>query len=160
VAWTESGIFYATFRDMLKNVIAGDWGLTTNKIALYNNTDTPTFQADPSTYASTNEVSGTGWAAGGIAVSAGGAGSTSLAPAWSIVGTEPTTTLKFTYGTNMSVASTTLANARGAKMYMDSLTPKANVVAIWFGGSDYSTSAGTFAITWNASGVITVTLAA
>jgi hypothetical protein len=139
--------------------VAG-WDATTNKIALYNNTDTPTFQADPASYASTNEVSGTGWAAGGVLVSAAGAGSTSLAPAFSIVGTEPTTTLKFDYTTDLSVASTTLSNARGCKMYRDALSPKALVVAIWFGGSDYSTSAGTFAITFNASGVITVTLAA
>lgn len=161
MAWTESGLFYATFRDGLKSsggIVAG-WDATTSKIALYNNTDTPTFQADPSSYSATNEASGTGWAAGGILVSAGAAGAT-LAPAFSIVGTEPTTTLKFTYGSNLSIAGTSVGPARGCKIYRDALTPKANIVAIWFGGSDYTTVSGTFAITWNASGVITITLAA
>jgi hypothetical protein len=162
VAWTESGIYYQLLRDTLKssgNIVAG-WDATTNKIALYSNSDTPGFQDDPATFSSTNEVFGTGWATGGVLVSAAGAGSTSLAPAFSIVGTAPTTTLKFDYTTDLSVASTTLANARGCKMYRDALSPKALVVAIWFGGSDYSTSAGTFAITFSPSGVIIVTLAA
>jgi hypothetical protein len=162
MAFTQSGIYYQLFRDTLKssgNIVAG-WDATTNKIALYNNTETPLFQADPATYASTNEVnSPAAWPVGGPAVSGAGAGSTSLAPAFSIVGAEPTTTLKFTYGTNLSVASTSITAARGCKIYRDALTPKALIVAIWFGGSDYTTVTGTFAITWNASGVITVTLA-
>src|SRR5512135_3039023 len=115
MAWTESGLFYATLRDTLKSSgnIVGGWDATTSKIALYNNSYTHAFQADPSSYASTNEVSGTGWAAGGVLVSAAATGSTSLSPAFSIVGSEPTTTLKFTYGANLSVASTTLTNAYG-----------------------------------------------
>ena len=159
MAWTESGLFYATLRDALENVIALDWHATTIKIALTTNSDTPPFQTDPATWAGTNEVYGTGWAQGGVALSAAAAGATSTAPAITVTGSAPTTTLKYAMG-NVSVATTTLTNARGAYLIADALSPKANIVAIYFGGSDYSTVAGTFAITWAGGGVVTFALAA
>jgi hypothetical protein len=158
VAWTESGLFFATWRDIVKNVIAADITLTTQKIALSNNTETPDFisATDPSTWTTTNEVSGTGWASGGIALSAAAAGSTSTAPS---VTQSPSKTLMWDMG-DVSVATTTLTNAFGAYIYLDSLTPKAKVIGIYFGGSGFSTVAGTFAITWNALGVATIVMAA
>ena len=77
MAWTASGLYVATLRDMVKNAIAGDWTLVTSRIALHNNSDTPDYTIDPGTWTNANEVSGTGWAAGGVLLSAAAAGATS-----------------------------------------------------------------------------------
>jgi hypothetical protein len=156
MAWTESGLFYATWRDMLTNVIAGDLTLTSQKIALTNNSETPDFisSTDPSTWTSANEVSGTGWASGGIALSAAAAGGTSAAPT---VTQSPSKTLMWDMG-NIVVSGTTLTGAIGAYIYFDSLAPKAKSIGIWF-GSGYSTLAGTFTMNFNVLGVATVTMA-
>lgn len=136
-----SGLYGATLRDALTNVIALDPGLETYKVAMYTNTLTPNFDADPSSYSSTNEVSGTGYSAGGNALT-----STTVAIASGIL----------TYdAADSSWTTSTITNARGAIVYADPLTPKANLVAVNF-GADYSTVAGTFTIQWNASGIATI----
>lgn len=138
-----SGIYTATIRDALLNAIALDLNAETHKVAMYTNTLTPNFDADPSSYSSTNEVSGTGYTAGGQAL--------------------PGTTLAIASGiltfdaTDSAWASSTISNARGAIVYADPLAPKANIVAVNF-GADYSTVAGTFTIQWNALGIFTVDL--
>lgn len=156
MAWTESGLFYATWRDMLTNVIAADLTLTSQKIALTNNTETPDFisATDPSTWTNANEVTGTGWPTGGIALSAAAAGGTSTAPT---VTQSPSKTLMWDMG-NISVASTAVTAAIGAYIYFDSLAPKAKIAGLWF-GSAYTTSGGTFAITFNVLGVVTLVMA-
>jgi hypothetical protein len=56
--------------------------------------------------------------------------------------------------TDVSVATTTLTNARCYLLYADALAGDRAIVLINF-GADYSTVAGTFAITWDAAGVWT-----
>jgi hypothetical protein len=143
VAWS-SLIQSATIRDSFKNTIALNFGGTTPdtiNVALYNNTGTPAQDTDPATYNvapyNANEVTGTGWSAGGVAL------------------TSPTMTLVAGVGVqfgagNVSVASTTLTNVRGCLIYDNTLTPKAAIMAITF-GADYSTVNGTFAINWDAT---------
>jgi hypothetical protein len=136
-----SGLYGATLRDALTNVIALDLNAENYKVAMYNNTLTPNFDADPSSYSTTNEVSGTGYTAGGLAVT-----SSTLAIGSGVL----------TYdAADVSWASSTISNARGAIIYADPLTPKANIVAIHF-GADYSTVAGTFTIQWSASGIFSI----
>ena len=133
-----SGLYVATIRDSVSNVIALDVTSTLCKVAMYANTLTPNFNADPSSYSSTNEVSGTGYTAGGIVIAS------------------PTLTISsgnlvFDIA-DSAWASSTITNARGATIYADALTPKANIVTIDF-GADFSTVAGTFTIQWPAGGV-------
>jgi hypothetical protein len=133
------------------------------KIALHNNTLTQgtapiNYDATSLTWANTNEVSGTGWAAGGVLLSTAAAGSTSTAPSLSV---SPAGTLMYDMG-DVSVASTTLTNARGCIIYNDSVTGPANysdqmLVAVTF-GADYSTNNGTFGITWAGTGVFAIDL--
>lgn len=133
-----SGLYTATFRDALENVIALNLDAENYKCALYTNTLTPNFDSDPASYSSTNEVSGTGYTAGGVALT----GSTLTAASGNL-----------TYdATDVSWATSTIANARGAIIYADALTPKALICAVNF-GADYSTTAGTFTVQWNASGI-------
>jgi hypothetical protein len=159
VAWTASGLYAANLIPNLDLSIATKWTLATNKIALYNSTDTPDFTvaAASAIYSATNEVSGTGWAAGGVALSAAAAGSTSVTPT---VTQSPAKTVMYDWTNDVSVAGTTLVATVGAKLYIDSLSPKALILAMWFGGTAYTTSAGTFAITINVLGVATILCAA
>lgn len=141
----------ATIRDAIKNAIALNWGGTTPdtmNAALFNNTITNSQDTDPATYGvapyNANEVTGTNWAAGGVALGV------------------PTMTLVSGLGimfdaNDISVANTTLSGVRGAVIYDNTLTPKAVVMAITF-GADYSTVSGTFQVTWDVLGLARVTL--
>lgn len=135
-----SGLYTATHRDALLNVIALNYDSELSKVAMYTNTLTPNFDADPSSYSATNEVSGTGYTAGGNLLT-----STTLALASGILTFD---------AADSSWAASTISNARGAIGYADYLSPKANEWALNF-GADYSTVAGTFTIQYNALGIWT-----
>jgi len=153
MAITVSGLYVANFIDIVDATqLAIDLSLTTHKIALYNNTKTPNFSTDVG-YSATNEVSGTGWAAGGVALSAAAAGATSTAPT---VTESPTGTLMYDMN-DVSVASTTLTNARGMLIYADALAGDNGIVLVNF-GADFSTMAGTFGVQFASGGVLNVDL--
>lgn len=147
MAITASGLYVATFVDILDTTqLAIDLDLETHKGALFTNTITPNFTTDTAFGVApydANEVSGTGWAAGGVALT----GTT-------VTGASGTLTFD---ATDVSAAGTTLTNARGYLLYADALVGNNAIVLVNF-GSDYSTNNGTFAITWNASGIFTVDL--
>lgn len=149
-----SGLYVANFIDILDATqLAIDLSLTTHRLALYTNTHTPNFSTDTA-YTATNEVSGTGWAAGGVTLATAAAGGTSTVPT---VTDSPAGTLMYDMTNDVSVASTTLTNARGVMLYADALAGNNAIVMINF-GADFSTVAGTFGIQWNAAGVFTIDL--
>lgn len=153
MAITASGLYVATFIDVLDATqLAIDLSLASHKIALYNNTHTPNYSGNGA-YTATNEVSGTGWAAGGVALSAAAAGATSTAPTLT---ESPTGSLMYDMA-DISVASTTLTNARGCLIYADALAGNDGIVFVNF-GADYSTTNGTFGIQWAATGVFAIDL--
>ncbi len=147
MAITVSGLYVATWVDALDTTqLAIDLDLETHKGALFSNSITPNFTTDTAFGVApydANEVTGTNWAAGGVALT----GTTCTGAAG---------TLTFD-ATDVSVASTTLTNARGYLLYADALTGNNAILLVNF-GADYSTSNGTFAITWNASGIATIDL--
>jgi hypothetical protein len=148
-----SGLYVVNFIDALDATqLALDLSLTSHKLALYTDTKTPNFSSDTG-YSATNEVSGTGWVAGGVALSAAAAGASSVTPTV----TDVSGTLKYTFTNAVSVATTTLTNARGLIMYADALASDNNIFAVTF-GADYSTVAGTFGITPHANGLFTIDL--
>lgn len=147
MAITASGLYVATFVDVLDTTqLAVDLDLETHKGALFSNSITPNFTSDTA-YGSSpydaNEVTGTNWASGGVALT----GTT-------FTGASGTATFD---ATDVSVATTTLTNARGYLLYADALAGNNCLVLVNF-GADYSTSAGTFAVTWHASGIFTIDL--
>ena len=153
MAWSESGLFMASWRDTLKQVIAMSLVATGNNLSLSSNSDTPGYGVDPATWTTSFEVTGTGWATGGINLS-----TATYAPTLTAVPGPP---LLLKWAMNpVSVAGTTLTGAYGAYIYAAGLTPKAQIMGVYFGGTGYSTVAGTFAITWNAAGILTVQMAA
>ena len=141
MAVTDSGLFVTTFQLILDNTIAVDLSSENNiMIALINNSATPDFAAhDYWADLSANEVSGTGWPAGGVALTSTTWTSTGGALMWDTA--------------NVSQASTTLTNARAAVIYDTSVSTPSNdaMICLVDFNADYSTSNGTFAITWSTS---------
>lgn len=142
-----SGLFVATLRDVLDTTqLALDLDLETHKGALFSNSLTPNYTTDTAYGVSpydANEVTGTNWAAGGVALTG-----TAFSAASGVL----------TYdATDVSVASTTITNARGYLLYADALAGNNAILLVDF-GADYSTVNGTFAIVWNASGIFTIDL--
>ncbi|MCK9896967.1 hypothetical protein [Frankia sp. AgB32] len=128
--------------------LAIDLSLATHKIALYANTITPDFEATAANAAfgqgayATGEVFGTGWATGGVALSAAATGATSTSPTLTSTGG----TVSYGMG-NVAVSATTLTNARGALLYADALSGDPGIVFVNF-GADYSTNNGVFGVNW------------
>lgn len=142
MAVTASGLFVATFVDILDTTqLAIDLDLETHKGALFTNTITPNFTTDTA-YAvapyNANEVTGTNWASGGVALT----GTTVAASSGTLVFD----------ATDVSVAATTITNARCYLLYADALAGNNAILLVDF-TADYSTVNGTFAITWAAGGI-------
>lgn len=145
MAISGSGLFVATFIDVLDATqLAVDLSLTTNKWALFTNSITPNYTTDTAYGVApynANEVSGTGYTAGGTVVA-----SPTLTGSSGIMTYDQADT---------SWSSSTITNARGALLYADALAGNNAICLVDF-GADYSTNNGQFLITWNASGVFTV----
>lgn len=162
MAWTsgvgQSGVYVNTIIELLKQTTTA--GNTTgllnasHKIALHNsaslNAGVSPLNWDvaaPVTWVNTGEVSGTGWAAGGLTFTAAGMGTPTLT-------VSPSGSLMYD-AADVSVASTTLTGVRGCILYMDPITATltdAMIVAVCF-GADFATSNGTLGISWAASGI-------
>lgn len=146
MAVSGSGLFCATFVSALTNAIALDLGAEDLKVAMFTNTITPDFTNDTAYGVSpydANEVTGTGYTAGGVALT-----TTTLAAASGVVTFD---------AADVSWTSSTISSARCALVYADALATNNAVCLVDF-GQDYATSNGTFAIQWNASGIFTLDL--
>jgi hypothetical protein len=148
MAVTASGIYVVTFIDVFDATqLALDLSLTSHKGALLSNSATPNFSTD-SAWNSTNEVTGTGWVTGGLTLATSAAGGTSTAPT---VTESPTGSVMYDMG-DVSVANTTITNARAWRLYADALAGDNLILLVNF-GADYSTVNGTFGIQWASTGV-------
>lgn len=147
MAWTKSGLYALTFRDALNNTnLAVDHSLSTHKWTLYDNTITPAFQTDTA-YSATGEVSGTGYTAAGQVI---------VSPTFAVAGA----TAVLTYDMADQVwASPTSVTAYGGILYLDALAGNNLLVGMWFGGSAFTSVAGTFTIQFAGTGVYTITFA-
>lgn len=167
MSFTTSGLYVHTFREVLRaTTLTGgqvDLRLATYKIALHSDALTQgsgllNYSSATPNWATTNQVSGTGWASGGVALSAAAAGATSTAPTLD-EGTAGS--LRYDMA-DIAVSATTLTNARGCIIYADPVTAPSDmvdamIVAITF-GADYSTNNGLFAITWASTGLFEIDL--
>lgn len=148
MAVTVSGIFLPTFIDVLDTTqLALDLDLETHKIALFTNSVTPSFSADTAYGVApynANEVSGTGYTAGGQVL-------TSTA-----VDESPTGTLRWDCA-DPTWTTATITNARCGLVYADALAGNNAILLINFGG-DYSSIAGPFVITLSSLGLMTLDL--
>ncbi|MGS2645859.1 hypothetical protein [Streptosporangium sp. G12] len=151
MAISASGLFVNTFVAALgTSQVALDLDLDTHKVALYTNSATPDFNASVANAAygagawATNEVSGTGYTAGGA----------TLATA-TFTGAAGVATFD---AADVTWSTSTITAAKGALIYADALAGNNAIVLVNL-GADYSTSAGSLVISWSASGIFTLTLA-
>lgn len=148
MAVTASGLFVPTWIDILDTTqLAVDLDLETHKVAMFTNSITPNFSTDTAYGVSpynANEVSGTGYSAGGAALTG------------TAVSESPTGTLMWD-GSDVSWTTSTITNARCALVYADALAGNNAIVLVNF-GADYSTTAGTFTIQWASGGIFTIDL--
>jgi len=157
MAITASGFYLLNFVDLLDATqMAIDLSLTSHKFALVNDTHTPDFDVHDAFNDLTNEVSGTGWAAGGVALSAAASGATSTSPTNTI---SPAGTYKYDMN-DVSVSGTTLTNAMAMVLYADALTtPFADPLILLIDFvTAVSTSSGTFGVQFASAGVATIDL--
>ena len=138
-----SGLYGKTFLNSLNNSHALDLDNDTIKIMLVTSSYTPDFGAHDFKDDVTNEVSGTGYTAGGNTL-----GSVTL--------TQTGGTIKFD-AADTSWSSSTITAARGAVIYDDTVTNDPLIAYIDF-GSDFSSANGTFTIAFNAGGIFTIDL--
>ena len=144
MAWTVSGLYVLTFIDVFDATqLAIDLSLTTHKWALYDNTITPNFSTETA-YATTGEVTGTGYTAGGQVI---------VSPT---VTESPAGSLMYDQADQVWAAPTSVT-ARGAKLYADALAGNNLIVGVNF-GSDFTSTAGTFTIQHAAAGVFAIDL--
>ena len=140
-----SGLYGITFLNALKNDLALDLDDTTAdrfKAMLVTSSYTPNFGTHEFKSDVTNEVSGTGYDAGGKSLT-------------SVTLTQAGGTITFDAAA-LTWASSTIT-ARGAVVYDDSLTNDPLIAYIDF-GADKSSSAGDFVLSFNASGIFTLDL--
>ncbi len=140
-----SGLYGITFLNALNNSLAIDLDDTTAdrfKAMLVTSSYTPNFGTHDFKGDVSNEVSGTGYDAGGKSLT-------------SVTLTQSGGTITFD-AANLTWASSTIT-ARGAVVYDDSLTNDPLIAYIDF-GADKSSSAGDFVLTFNASGIFTLDL--
>lgn len=150
MAWTTSDVFaYANLQALSKAL-----NLTSDsyKVALYqSNTMTPDrtvttaalteYNGSGSQWVTANEVSGTGYTAGGVAVTPIALSQTTNVVEFTSSGTPTWTTATFT--------------AYGCLVY-DTTVSNEGLSFNYFGGAQ-SVTAGTFSVSWNASGIATWT---
>ena len=148
MAVTASGLFVSTWIDILDTTqLAVDLDLETHKIALFSDTITPNFSTDTAYGVApynANEVSGTGWASGGVALTT------------TAVDESPTGTLRWD-AADVSETSTTLTDAMAGLIYADALAGNNAILLVDF-VTAVSTVAGTLTITWAAGGIFTIDL--
>lgn len=149
-AITASGLYVLTFKDMWDNSdLVLDYISDTIKAALYTNSVTPNFSTDTAYAASpytSNEVTGTGYTAGGATL-----GTKTL--------TDSSGTLVFD-AADPSWTTATFSAVRGMLVWDDTVTtPVADpVIGLVNFGSDYAVTAGTFTVQLSGSGLFTIDL--
>lgn len=149
MAVTASGLYVSEWMGIVNATqLAVDLSLTTNKIALFTNSITPNFSTDTAWGVApynANEVSGTGYSSGGAVVAS------------PTISESPTKSLMYDLA-DQSWTTSTITAARFALFYADALAGNNAICGINL-GADYSTVAGTFLITWAATGMFAIALA-
>lgn len=142
MAITASGVYGLSLEKALIDTLGESWEAEDNKVLLDSDTDTPNFDTHDFRNDVATEVTGTNWAAGGVA----------------LTGTEITLssgTLTFD-ATDVSVASTTITSAMASILYTNvGASTTDQLVMLHDFVTAVSTSNGTFAIQWHANGLLT-----
>lgn len=154
MAWSTSGIFTQTIKDIFDNTVTGyDIDTNTMRVALFNNNVTPDYDAvaasvayGTGTWEEADEVTHANWTAKGSALA-----SITLTTASPAAGQ-----LKYDAADIVSADSTTLSNIYGCLIFNDTIaSPVADqaLLAVYFSSGPYSTTNGTLTIQWDTNGI-------
>jgi hypothetical protein len=171
--WSSSGFYVATIIAGLTAAVQTGTPTAINintsaqqNLSLVNQTATQytspvAYGAANPAWVNTNEVTGTGWATGGVLLSTAFTGS-DVVPTSTVTGSGPYV-LTYNWTHALSVASTTLTGIYGCIIYYPNITAgiaaKPPLLALYF-GTGYNTVAGTFGITPSGSGLAALTITA
>lgn len=177
MAWTASGMFTATMSDWLSGTIANTGAGAADldaasalKLALYDNSITPNFEAASAAaqygaggvFLTTGDADGTNggggpqifqagqWAQGGVVITGGAL----TRPGSGVV--------MFDANDTASGTAATMSFITGGLMYIDALTTPVvdqALLAVYFGGTAFAVTNGTFTVQWAATGVFRLTIA-
>jgi hypothetical protein len=143
MAITASGVYGLSLEKMMIDTLGESLEAEDNKVMLDSDTDTPNFDTHDFRADVATEVTGTNWAAGGVA----------------LTGTEITLAsgvLTFD-ATDVSVASTTISNAMASILYTNvGASATDQLIMLHDFVTAVSTSNGTFGIQWHSSGLMTL----
>lgn len=157
MAWTNSKMFRRTLSELLSNVNAWDFDIDAMKVALYVGTITPDnnvttdelhrYNGTGSQWVVANEVSGIGWAAGGVSL------------AGQSVSVANTDRVVFDGNDTASSAGATIGANQGCLLYNTVTQGVTNrgISYHYFGGAQQVTN-GTFTIVWHTNGILNFTL--
>jgi hypothetical protein len=137
-----SGIYGPFLRDAITNAKA--FALNASDTVTWqfvSDTYTPDFDVHDEEVDITNEVTGTGYTTGGENL---------VSPTFAIASGFATFD-----GANVSLAGTTLSNVRGMVFFDNTLAGDPLLCAVNF-GANYTTSSGTFAVTFDANGIFRI----
>lgn len=139
-----TGYYFASF---FENLLLGDVaGLDTATVKVMLTTSSYTPNQDTHDFVDdvTNEVSGTGYTAGGATL-----GTKNVTQTANVVAFDAADT----------VWSSSSITARRAVIYVDTGTPATSALICWIDfGEDETSDSGDFTIQWNASGIFTITV--
>ena len=152
MAWSNSKAFARYVERFLSRGAAYDLDTDTYKVALYNNTGTPdntvatgvltAYNGAASQWVVANEVTGTGWSAGGVSLSG-------------VTVAQSSANITFD-ATDTSASTVTVSGTFGCLVYNTNVTTDATNAGVsyhYFGGSQ-SCTAATFTIVWAATGLV------
>lgn len=145
MTFPASGLFVPTFVGGLGGTLVVNLDLETHRVALWTDTGTYDLTADTAYGVApwnANEAAGTGYTAGGLLLTG---------TSWAHTATG---VIRFDATLDPSWATSTIPNVRGCLIYADALAGNNGLCAINFGAL-YSSSAGTFSITWDTAGIFT-----
>lgn len=138
-----SGV-YNNFKELLMESGAIDFVNDTIKVALVTSTYTPDFDAHDFFDDITNEVTGTGYTAGGATLA-------------SKTVTQDDTDNEGVFDAADVTWSSSTITARGAVIYKSTGTASTSPLIAYIDfGSDQVSTAGNFVITWNAEGILNI----
>lgn len=146
MAITASGMYGLTLEKLFRSSLSEDLEAEDNKTLLVTNSETPNFDTHNFRDDITAEVVGTGYTAGGVALTG-----TNLYPG----GTGIANATQLVFDADDSSWASSTITARGAVHYFNvgSAATDPLVYLINFGSSDVSTTAGLFTIQWHSSGI-------
>lgn len=121
-----------------------DWDTDTIKVALVTSSYSPNIDTHDNFDDVTNEVTGTGYTAGGATLA-------------STTATVDTTNDRASYDAADTSWATSTITARGAVIYKSTGTASTSKLICYIDfGSDVTSTASNFSITWNANGILTL----